>query len=205
MAPFTFFFKAIFFSIKTAIKKNQPERIEKALKLAERNIKRCDQILTEFIDVTQKTEINTIQVNIDAWVNGLIEEQTFPQSIECIHDLNCDHAVSIDPDKLGLALVNVIKNAIQAMKYNNEKENKFTIHTSIIKNDLVISVSDTGAGIPDDVCVRIFDPLFSSKRFGVGLGLTVAREIVEKHKGTIMMESKTGSGTKVTLKIPAAE
>ncbi|MGD9159308.1 MAG: ATP-binding protein [Desulfobacteraceae bacterium] len=192
------------FSIKTAIEKKQPERIESALRLAERNIKRCDQILTEFIDVTHKVEINTMPTKIDVWIKGLIEEQAFPPSIEIIHDLNCDHAVAIDPDQLRRALSNIIKNALQALKNSNSAENKLTIHSSMTKDDVVICVSDTGTGIPENVLPRIYEPLFSSKSFGVGLGLTVAREIVEKHDGTISVESETGSGTKVTLKIPHA-
>jgi signal transduction histidine kinase len=190
------------FSIKTAIEKNQPERIERALKLAERNIRKCDQILAEFIDITQKVEINTTPVNIDAWIRGFFEEQTFPPGIECIQNFNSDYAVSIDPDKLRRALSNIIKNAIQAMKDN--EGGKLTVQTSMEEGLLVISVSDTGKGIPDDILPRIYEPLFSSKRFGVGLGLTVTREIVEKHGGTITVESRKDSGTKVTLKIPAA-
>ncbi len=192
------------FSIKTAIKKNQPERIERAIKLAERNIVKCDNILAEFIDITREIEINKIQVKIDAWIRGFLEEQTFPPSIECIYDFNCDYAVSIDPDKLRRALASIIKNALQAMKDKNSTENKLTVQSSMAEDCVVISVSDTGTGIPDDVFPRIYEPLFSTRHFGVGLGLTVAREIVEKHSGSIDIESETDSGTKVTLKIPAA-
>ena len=192
------------FSIKTAIKKNQPERIERAIKLAERNITRCDNILAEFIDLTQEVEINTIPVIIDTWIRGFTEELTMPPSIECVCDLNCNHAVSIDPESLRRALACIIKNAVQAMKETNSTENKLTVHSSMAEESMTISVSDTGHGIPDEVLPRIYEPLFSTKRFGVGLGLAVAREIVEKHKGTIEIESETGSGTKVTIKIPAA-
>lgn len=188
------------FAIKTAIEKNQTERLERSLKLAERNIKKCDQILAGFIAVTQKVEINTIPVNIDAWIKGFLEEQTLTPSIECIQDFNCDHAVSIDPDTLRQALSAILKNALQAMR--DDSEGKLTVQTSMTEEGLMISVSDTGTGIPDDVFPRIFEPLFSTRQFGVGLGLTVAREIVEKHKGTIKIESKTGSGTKVSLRIP---
>ena len=191
------------FSIKTAIKKNQPERIDRAVKLAERNIMRCDNILAEFIDITQEIEISTIPVIIDVWIKGFLEEQSFPPSIECIFDFNCDCAVSIDPDRLRRALASIIKNAVQAMKDSNSAENKLTIHSSMTEDLMKISVTDTGTGIPEDVFPRIYEPLFSTKQFGIGLGLTAAREIVEKHKGTIEIETKTGSGTKVTLKIPA--
>ncbi len=192
------------FSIKTAIKKNQPERIERAIRLAERNITRCDNILAEFIDITQDVEINTIPVIIDAWIRGFLEEQNMPPSIECVYDLNCNHAVSIDPDNLRRAFSFIIKNALQAMNEGNSKENKLTIRSSMEEESITISISDTGNGIPDDILPRIFEPLFSTKRFGVGLGLTVAREVLEKHKGTIHIESETGSGTTVTLKIPTA-
>ena len=188
------------FSIKTAIEKNQPERIERALKLAERNIKKCDNILAEFIDNTQEIEINTIPVNIDTWIKALFEEQTLPRSIECIYDFSCDHVILIDPENLKRALTNIIKNAIQSMR--DTDSGRLSVQASMAEDSMIICVIDTGTGIPDDIYPRIFDPLFSSKRFGVGLGLTVAREIVEKHGGTIEIESETGSGTKVTIKIP---
>ena len=191
------------FSIKTAIEKNQPERIERAIKLAERNIKKCDQILAEFIDITQQVEINTIPVNIDAWIRGFLEEETFPSSIECLQEFNSNHAVSIDPDMLRRTLSNIIKNAIHAMR-ENKTAGRMTVQTSIEGDWLVICVSDNGTGIPDEIVTRIYEPFFTTKHLGIGLGLTFSREIVEKHGGTITVESKADSGTKVTLKIPAA-
>ena len=65
-------------------------------------------------------------------------------------------------------------------------------------------MSDNGTGIPDEIVTRIYEPFFTTKHLGIGLGLTFSREIVEKHGGTITVESKADSGTKVTLKIPAA-
>ena len=190
------------FSIKIAIEKNQPERIERALKLAERNIKRCDSILTDFINITQRVEINRKPVNIDTWIKGLLEEISFPQNIEFSHDLNCDYTVLVDPGQLRRALVGVIRNAIQALKDDNSPGNTLSIHTSMTEDSLLICVSDTGTGIAEDTLDRIYDPLFSTKNFGVGLGLTNAREIINKHKGSITVKSEKGSGTKVSIKIP---
>lgn len=191
------------FSIRSAIERNQPERVEKALKIAERNIKKCDNILEEFLSFTRKTDIRISPVNIDTFIKGVVEAQAIPESIECIRELNCDYSISIDPRQFRRAMVNIIRNAIQALKDDKSAGNNLTIHTSISDGSLIICVSDTGAGIPDDVCEKIYEPLYSTKRFGVGLGLTVAREIVEKHKGSINIESNVGSGTKVTIKIPA--
>jgi signal transduction histidine kinase len=104
------------FVIRTAIERNQPERIEKALNLAERNIKRCDSILTDFLNITQMKELRIIPVNIDAWLKKIIEGLDLPQNIEVISALNCDRIFNIDPDQLGRAITNVVKNGLQAIK-----------------------------------------------------------------------------------------
>ncbi len=191
------------FVIRTAIERNQPERLEKALNLAERNIKRCDSILTQFLNNTQQVELRTKPVNIDTWIKGFVEGLLLPQNIELSTDLDCDRAFRIDPEMLGRALTNLITNALQALKDSDSEVLKIILKTGSEEGSLLICVSDTGAGIPNDVFPRIYEPLYSGRPFGIGLGLTVAKEIVEKHGGKISIQSKTGSGTKVTLKIPA--
>jgi signal transduction histidine kinase len=191
------------FMIRTAIERNQPERIEKALNLAERNIKRCESILGEFLNITQIKELRVMPVNIDTWLKKIIEGLDLPQNIEIISALNCDRLFNIDPDQLGRAVLNVIKNAFQAIKDASPAEMKITIETGIGGGSFFISVSDTGAGIPDGIVSRVYEPLFSARHFGMGLGLTVAKEIVERHRGNISIETRAGSGTKVTFRIPA--
>jgi signal transduction histidine kinase len=192
------------FAIRTAIERNQPERIEKALTLAERNIKRCDSILAEFLNITQSIDIRKRAVNIDAWIKDIIEGMYLPQNIEFIKNLHCDCTYNIDPEQLGRAVSNVITNAVEALKDSSPEVMKITVEAGIEEGTIYICISDTGAGIPDDILLRVYEPLFSARRFGMGLGLTVTKEIVERHGGTIDLQTKTGSGTKVTLRIPAA-
>jgi signal transduction histidine kinase len=191
------------FAIRTALERNQPERIEKALTLAERNIKRCDTILSEFLNITQRVELRKRPVNIDAWIKAIIEGLNLPQNIELISLINSDVTFSIDPEQLGRAVLNVVTNALEALKDAAPPVKKITLDTFIEANSIFIVVSDTGAGIPDEIFARVCEPLFSARRFGMGLGLTVTKEIVERHGGTIELKTRTGSGTKVTLKIPA--
>lgn len=190
------------FAIRTAIERNQPERIEKALNLAERNIKRCDSILSEFLNITQMKELRIIPVNIDAWLKKIIEGLNLSQNIEIISILNCDLIFNIDPDQLGRAITNVVKNGSQAIKDASPAEMIITIESGSGDGSFFISVTDTGAGIPDEIVSRVYEPLFSARHFGMGLGLTVAKEITERHRGTIAIQSKAGSGTKVTFNIP---
>ncbi len=65
-----------------------------------------------------------------------------------------------------------------------------------------IAISDTGSGIPEDILVKIFEPLFSTKTSGVGLGMPTVKQIMEQHDGGIEVESKQGEGTTVTLWLP---
>jgi signal transduction histidine kinase len=191
------------FAIRTAIERNQPERIEKALSLAERNIKRCDSILAEFLNFTQKIELRIKPVHIESWIKGIIEKLYLPQNIEFIQNLHCDCISNIDPEQLGRAITNVVTNSVEAIKDSSPEVMKITIEAGIEGGSIFICISDTGEGIPDDIFVRVYEPLFSARRFGMGLGLPVAKEIVEKHGGQIDLQTKRGSGTKVTLKIPS--
>ena len=70
---------------------------------------------------------------------------------------------------------------------------------------LVLSIRDTGGGIPPDVLPRIFEPLFSTKGFGVGLGLSIVKGIVEQHGGTIEITSEPGRGTTAVVRLPLSE
>ena len=70
---------------------------------------------------------------------------------------------------------------------------------------LVLEVSDTGQGIPDDVMARVFEPLFSTRTFGVGLGLPTVRQIVEQHGGVVEISSREGHGTTVEVWLPVSD
>ena len=107
-----------------------------------------------------------------------------------------------DMHQLYKVLMNLLNNAI-----------KFTDHGSIIlaveeikasaeSTKLYFVVNDTGIGIPKKNLERIFEPLFSTKVYGIGLGLTFVKNIIEMHKGKIEIDSETDIGTKFTIKLP---
>jgi two-component system nitrogen regulation sensor histidine kinase NtrY len=86
-------------------------------------------------------------------------------------------------------------NAVQAMS----NEDKLTINASRKKDKTVITIQDTGVGIPEHVKTKMFTPLFTTKSKGQGLGLAVVKRLVEALKGTIIFESEENKGTKFTL------
>ncbi|GAB5046762.1 ATP-binding response regulator [Thermodesulfovibrio sp. TK110] len=108
--------------------------------------------------------------------------------------------VYIDKEHLKIVLRNIIKNAIEAM----EKSEKRLLRISLEQagNEILIKISDTGKGIPKELIKRIFDPFFTSKIYGPGLGLTVALTIIQYYRGFISVESEPGKGSTFIIKIP---
>jgi signal transduction histidine kinase len=108
--------------------------------------------------------------------------------------------VNCYPQQLNQVFMNLLVNAAQAIPQKGE----ISIRTWAEGDDVLISISDTGCGIPSDHLSRIFDPFFTTKEVGkgTGLGLNVAYNVVSKHKGTISVESTPGKGTCFTVRLP---
>ena len=110
-----------------------------------------------------------------------------------------------DPQLLYRAFLNIFMNAIQAM----ENGGSMTVDVAEKKNHYVVSIEDTGCGIRQENLSKIFDPFFSTKDNGTGLGISIVRNIIEGHKGSVWLESKVGdtpgqygAGTKIFIKLP---
>jgi signal transduction histidine kinase len=98
-----------------------------------------------------------------------------------------------------LKLIHVITNAMQAMPEGG----KLTISAKEKNGFLEMEIADTGIGIPPEIKDKIFEPLFTTKAKGIGLGLAVSKSIVDRHGGYIEVESKVGEGTTFNIKLPA--
>jgi two-component system NtrC family sensor kinase len=111
-----------------------------------------------------------------------------------------------DPAQLGQVLLNLLVNALQAIPPGKTSENRVSIHVREEDGRAVVSVCDTGEGIPPERIAKIFEPFFSTKtaKDGTGLGLAIVRDLVERHHGEITVESEVGRGSTFTLRFPAA-
>jgi signal transduction histidine kinase len=103
-----------------------------------------------------------------------------------------------DRDHLKQVLLNLVLNALQAVPGGG----RVMVGAERTREAMVLTVADTGPGIPPEVLARVFDPYFTTKRGGLGLGLTIARRIVDAHGGTIEVESQPGRGTRVRVRLP---
>jgi signal transduction histidine kinase len=199
------------FSVGDAIERDETHRVERALQLAERNIVRCDGIITELLDYTRDQVLQTSPMLIDPWLDGLLsealEQRTIPESITVVKEFHSGARVLIDSEHFRRAIVNVVNNAVDAMREEGtiEGKNQLTASTQVVDGRLEIKISDTGCGIPDVIMDRIFEPLFSTKGFGVGLGLPIVKGIMEQHGGGIEIASQVDTGTTVTLWLPISK
>jgi two-component system sensor kinase FixL len=110
--------------------------------------------------------------------------------------------VLADKVQVQQVLLNLMRNAIEAMEEMERRE--LVITTALVANNLVaISVSDTGTGIAREVAAQLFQPFITTKRHGMGVGLSISRTIIEAHGGSIAPQPNPGGGTVFTLTLPA--
>jgi len=107
--------------------------------------------------------------------------------------------IRADPDQLTRALQNLLLNAIDAMPAGGE----LTVRTGRIDTGIRLDVADTGAGLTDEECKRLFTPYYTTKQHGTGLGLAIVQSVVADHGGRISVESKSGGGTTFHMELPA--
>ncbi len=196
------------FILRDNLREDDP-RIRRALERMERNVVRCDRIIEELLDFTRFSDIETEPTPLDDWLRNVLEEQALPSGVNLRRDLGlAGVAVLFDQDRFRRAVINVVDNACQAMLGEGDERAEpgkrvLTVRTRERHGRIEVIFSDTGPGIPPDDYENIFEPLFSTKGFGVGLGLPIVKQIMEQHGGGIEIETEEGRGTQVYLWLPS--
>jgi signal transduction histidine kinase len=110
--------------------------------------------------------------------------------------------LELDRELFKQALLNLLLNARQAMPQGGELTVQAAKESAVQRQEVVLSLIDTGQGMSPDVLGRLFRPFFSTRPGGTGLGLATARKIIQAHGGTIDVQSEVGRGTKFTIRLP---
>jgi PAS domain S-box-containing protein len=185
-------------------------QVKNAIERIDRSITRCDHIIDEFLDFTRTRELQLKNELIDSWLEELIDEQNIPGGVALRCELQSPGVMApIDSERLRRAFINIFENAHQAMISPKDLTKiidgaTLTVETRVSSDRLGISISNTGPGMPPEVLEKIFEPLYSTKNFGVGLGLPTAKQILDQHGGEIEIETGDGEGTRFTLWLPLA-
>ena len=183
-------------------------KLKRALDRIDRNIERCDHIIDELLDFTRIKELNLTHIDLNSWLRKLINEQHINNNIKIIYELSDKTPrIDVDEDRLRRAIINVVENACQAMLEPYERDTviknaQLGISTQIDGERILITISDNGCGISEDTMPHIFEPLFSTKGFGVGLGMPTVKQIITQHGGTINIDTAADKGTHISLSLP---
>jgi signal transduction histidine kinase len=195
------------FSMRECAEAGQTAGAVKIVDRIERNVARCDTIVSDLLDFARSGEIKRDTVAVDDWLAAALDEHAVPVGITLRRELQFGERLPIDRDRFRQILVNLLDNAIEAIDdprwlQTRPREKSITVRSEAAGPYFQLSVVDTGPGIPAATLARIFEPLFTTKSFGVGLGLPMVREIVQQHGGTIEVTSDVGRGTTVAIRIP---
>ena len=177
--------------------------LERPLTRVDRSVERCDRIINDLLDYTRMKDLHRAVVSPDPWLDEVLADQRLPADVTVARKRGADCKISIDSERMRRVVINLVDNAAQAMTETG-RERKIAISTARVGDRFELVIEDTGAGIPSEVLPRVFEPLFSTKSFGTGLGLPLVKQIVEQHGGTITISSEPGSGTRVTVRLETA-
>jgi PAS domain S-box-containing protein len=176
------------------------------LVILQRQSAKINQIIESLLGFA-RTESPTLQpVEVCEVVRNTLAQIEIPEQVEVT--VRCDPALSTiraDPNQLHLVLRNLIQNGIEAMTVRAGGQGgqlTITAGPAAAAKGALLAVRDTGAGIPAEQLDRVFEPLFSTKVKGVGLGLALVRILVEGHGGTIGVDSEVGKGSIFTVFLP---
>jgi PAS domain S-box-containing protein len=192
------------FVLRNGLQDVEP-RTARALERVERSVVRCDRIIDELLDFTRISEHEPEPTALDDWLAGVLEEQTLPAGVALRRELGLpETVVAFDRDRFRRAVINVFDNACQAMLGEGDAEAgsaacRLTVRTRDRAGRIEVVFEDQGPGMAPDVYEKIFEPLYSTKGFGVGLGLPVVKQIMEQHGGGVEIETEEGRGTHVCL------
>ncbi len=178
--------------------------LERAMKRIERSIDRSDGIIADLLEYARVRTLTRHDMALDAWLGEVLDEQRLPAEIKLERELRAGASVvAIDADRLRRVVINLVENAAQALVAGGAECPQKRIRVATSADDMAeIRVEDTGPGIPPEILPRIFEPLFSTKSFGTGLGLPTAKQIVEQHNGTIALVNAPAGGAAARIRLP---
>jgi signal transduction histidine kinase len=184
-----------------------PEKQQEYLQLMEDGIKRIQKTVTNLLGYARPPKLERSSTDFNSIVEKSLSLLDYPirkNRIKVTQDISCDlPPVEVDTNQMAQVFVNIFLNAIQSM----EEGGILKIGARTLDERLIMTISDTGKGIPEDILQKVFDPFFTTKGEGkgTGLGLWITQGIVERHGGTIQLSSQEGKGTTVEIQLPLSK
>ncbi|MDQ3046233.1 MAG: ATP-binding protein [Bacteroidota bacterium] len=170
--------------------------------IIERNGKRINTLIEDLLNATRFDTINLKETKMEEVLNetlALVQDRAKLKNVQIEKSVQAKLLLKGDKEKLVIALLNILVNAVEAV---DEKVGKLKIMMSSANKVIHLAISDNGKGIPSQDLNKLFEPFFTSKKGGTGLGLTATYNIITKHDGTIRVVSEVGEGTTFLITLP---
>jgi signal transduction histidine kinase len=178
-----------------------PAKTAEHLQRIERHVVAADNVITALSDFARLPLPNLRPFAVADCLREVLEITTMPENVTVSMDIPpCLPRALADVGQVRIVLGNLIRNAREAMARGGQ----LTIRASAATGYIDVAIADTGVGIAPENLGRVLEPLFSTKARGLGLGLAIARTILEKNQGSLTVASELGRGSTFTVRLPAA-
>jgi len=184
--------------LRMKLKDSVNQKVVKHLNIIDREVNSANLIVNDLLDFARKKTPVLKEVNIHELALSALAKTAIPNNIQVVTSFDETPQMLLDGEQIRRVLLNIIQNAVQAMPEGG----RITLRIGVEEGGVLVSVEDTGVGIPEENLSRLFTPLFSTKSNGVGLGLTISKQIVEAHGGEIILETEVDKGSTFTIRLP---
>jgi two-component system, NtrC family, sensor histidine kinase HydH len=183
--------------------KNRPQVMDEMAGYIGTEVTRMNGLITSFLNFARPLQIHPVQADLRPLLDDILRQQTDlakSLAVELVLRMEGSLSFRFDPDLLKVALSNLVQNAIQASAPGQQVDIEAMTHSG----HATIFISDQGVGIQPQHLESIFNPFFTTKPQGVGLGLPIVAKIIDEHAGRILVSSDPGKGTKFEVSLPLA-
>ncbi|MBK7452797.1 MAG: PAS domain S-box protein [Anaerolineales bacterium] len=208
--PLGVILNAVYF-LKMVAQKDASDKVKEYLTIIENEARASDKIVTDLLDFTRLKSIDREAVSVSDLISETLERFPVPPSVEVVLEISPDlPKVFVDSQHMIQILRNLTVNASQAMASKIiaglttgvSTTGRLTLSANVHDEMVRLNIQDTGVGIPPENLPKLFEPLFTTKIKGIGLGLAVSKKLIEANGGRIEVKSEAGVGSIFTIWMP---
>ncbi len=183
------------------------ESVSRSIETIRRRVMQAAELIESILRLSRMEEPVRERIDLADCLREVVDNFGVPEAVNVGWSLPETPAeIDVDPDQLRMAARNIIQNSVQAMPRGGE----FSVALVPVEEDTggrwwEICFSDTGQGVGEEELAKIFEPLFTTKTYGIGFGLSIVRMIVERHGGTVAAAAGKGGGMVLTMRLPAPD
>jgi signal transduction histidine kinase len=180
------------------VEKGKKEKFESLITSIKQEIERINKLVGSFLDYGRPLRLSLREVDLNNLIEevmALVQAKAEKDRVEINRQYEVLPNLSLDPELVKTCIFNIVLNSFQAMPDGG----RLTVSTKVSDSRVSVIIEDTGSGVSRENLSRVFDPFFSTKNAGLGIGLTLTKRVVEEHGGKVNFQSIEGKGSIATI------